>query len=68
MLNYFIEKGHHQDDQNGQPLIFFKEVCFKPIGEWSDLALQKDNKFGDPRFLFVFLKGIIFANEIKVNI
>ena len=56
MLNYFIEKGHHQNDQNGQPLIFYKEVCFKPIGEGSDLALQKDNKFGDPRFFIRFSK------------
>ena len=32
-----------------------------------DLALQKDNQFGDPRFLFFFLKGIIIVRKMKIN-
>ena len=37
------------------------------MGVGLDLALQKENKFGDPRFLFFFLKGNIIAHEIKTN-
>ena len=39
----------------------------KSMGVGLDLALQKDNSFVDPRFLFFFLKGIIIAHEIKIN-
>ena len=31
-----------------------------------NLALLKENKFGDPRFLFFFLKGIIIVHELKL--
>ena len=43
MLNYFIEKGHHQNDRNGQPLTFNIELCMKTMGVGLDLALQTDN-------------------------
>ena len=39
----------------------------KPIGDGLNLALHKDNKFGDPRFYSFFLKGIIIVHEIKIN-
>ena len=42
-LNYFIEKGHQQNDRNGQPLIFYIELCMKSMGVGLDLGLQKDN-------------------------
>ena len=50
MLNYFIENGHHQNDRNDQPLTFYIELCMKYMGVGLDLALQKENWFGDPRF------------------
>ena len=56
MLNYFIEKEHHQNDRNGQPLTFYIELCTKYIGVGLDLALQKYILFGDPRLLFFFRK------------
>ena len=39
----------------------------KPMGVGLNLALLKENKFGDPRFLFFFLKGSIIVHEIKIN-
>ena len=38
----------------------------KPVGVGLNLALLKENKFGDPRFLFFFLKGIIIVYELKI--
>ena len=38
----------------------------KPMGVGLNLALLKENKFGDPRFLFFFLKGIIIVHEFKI--
>ena len=38
----------------------------KPMGVGVNLALLKDNKFGDPRFLLFFLKGIIIVHELKI--
>ena len=52
MLNYFIENAHHQNDRNDQPLTFYIELCMKYMGVGLDLALQKENWFGDPRFFF----------------
>ena len=60
MLNYFIEKKHHQNDLNSQPLTFYIELCTKSIGVGLDLALQKDSLFGDPRFIFFFFRKGIF--------
>ena len=31
------------------------------------LALQKDNKFGEPIFFILVSKGIIIAHEVKIN-
>ena len=67
MLNYFIEKEHHQNDENGQPLTFYIELCMKSMGVGLDIALQKDNLFADPRFHYFFLKDIIIVHEIKLN-
>ena len=39
----------------------------KPIGVGLNLALLKENLFGDPRFLFFFLKGIIRVHDLKIN-
>ena len=67
MMNYFIEKLHHQNDRNGQPLTFYIGLYMKYMGVGLDLAFKKDDWFGDPKFLFFFLKGIIIAHEIKIN-
>ena len=67
MLNYLKEYGHHQNDRNGQLLTFYIELCIKRMGVGLDLALQKDNYFGDPSFLFFFLIGIIIAHVIRIN-
>ena len=32
MLNYFIERGHHQNDRNGQPLTFFYKIMHEIYG------------------------------------
>ena len=37
----------------------------KAMGVGLNLALLKANKFGDPRFLFFYLKGIIIVHELK---
>ena len=37
----------------------------KPTGVGLNLVLLKENLFGDPSFLFFFLKGIIIVHEIK---
>ena len=39
----------------------------KPMGVGLNLALLKENYFGDSRFLFFFLKGIIIVHELKIN-
>ena len=39
MLNYFIEKVHHQNERNGQPLTFYIELCMKLMRVGLDLAL-----------------------------
>ena len=39
----------------------------KPTGLGLNLALLKENLFGDPSFLLFFLKGIIIVREIKIN-
>ena len=31
-----------------------------------DLALLKENKFGDPRFLVFYPKGIIIVHELEI--
>ena len=36
------------------------------MGSGLNLALLKENKFGDPRFLIFFLTDII-VHEIKIN-
>ena len=35
------------------------------MGVGLNLALLKENRFGDPKFLFFFMKGIIIVHEIK---
>ena len=68
MLDCFkLVKWHHQNDQNGNSRNFYVELCMKPMGVGLNLALLKENLFGDPRFLFIFLKGIIIVHEIKIN-
>ena len=67
MPSYFIEKGHHQNDQNGQPLIFYIELCMEPLGVWLNLARRKIISPVTLDF-YSFFKGIIKANEIKINI
>ena len=62
MLNYFIEKGHHQNDRYGQPLTFHIELCMKFMGVGLDLALQKVDLFDDPRFLFFFFSKRYFKS------
>ena len=37
------------------------------MGVGLNLALLKDNKYGDPRFVFFFLKGKMIVHEIKQN-
>ena len=32
MMNYFIQKGHYQNDRNGQSLTFYIELCMKSMG------------------------------------
>ena len=39
----------------------------KPMGVGLNLALSKENFYGDPRFLFFFLQGIIIVHELKVK-
>ena len=39
----------------------------KPMGVGLNLALLKENQFGDPRFLFFFLKGIMIVHELKIK-
>ena len=39
----------------------------KTMGVGLNFALLKENKFGDPRYLFFFLTGIIIGNEIQIN-
>ena len=43
MLNYFIEKVHHQNDRNGQPLTLYIELCMKSMEVGLGLAFQKYN-------------------------
>ena len=38
----------------------------KPMGMGLNLALLKDNFFGDPKYLFFFLKGIIIVHELRI--
>ena len=54
MLNYFIQKEHHQNDRNGQPLTLYVELYTKYMEVGLDLAMQKDSLFGDPRFIMLF--------------
>ena len=67
MLNYFIEKGHHQNDRSGQLLTFNIElhVCMNPMGMGLELAKIIISVTTD--FYSFFLKGIIIAHEIKIN-
>ena len=37
------------------------------MGVGLNLALLKENYFGDPRFLFIFLKVCIIVHEIKIK-
>ena len=60
MLNYFIENRPKLSTFN---LLY--RIMHEIYGLGLDLALQKDNLFGDPIFSFFFLKGIIIAHEIK---
>ena len=46
---------------------FYFELRMKPMGVGLNLALLKENQFGDPTFLFFFLKGIIIVHELKIN-
>ena len=39
----------------------------KPMGVALNLALLKENQFGDPRFLSFFMKGFIIVHELKIN-
>ena len=39
----------------------------KTMGVGLNLALLKENKLGDPRFLFFFLKCMIVVHDIKIN-
>ena len=48
------------------PASFYIELRMKPKGVGVNLALLKENEFGDPRFLFFFLKGIIIDHELKI--
>ena len=55
MLNcYKLVKWHYHNDRNGNFETFYIELCMKPMGVGLNLALLKENKFGDPRFLFFF--------------
>ena len=66
-LLHILVKWHHQNDQNSHFLTFYIDLRMKPMGMRLNLALLKENEFGDPRFLFFFLKGNIIVHEIKIN-
>ena len=52
----------------GIPVFFFYiELRMKSMGVGLNLVLLKENEFGDPRFLFFFLKGNIIVHSIKIN-
>ena len=71
-FKYFNAELLHRKDvsskwSKGSTLTFYIELCMKFMGVGLDLALQKENKFGDPRFLFFFLKGNIIDHEIIIH-
>ena len=68
MLHYMmLVKWHHQMIEMVIPEHCIIELCMKPMGMGLNLALLKDNSYGDPISLFLFLKGIIIVHEIKIN-
>ena len=68
MLNCsYTSKMASSNERNGHSRTFYIELRMKPMGVGLNLALQKENWFGDPRFLFFFLKGSIIVREIKMN-
>ena len=48
-------------------IAFYIELSSKYVGVEVTFGLQKENKSGDPQFLFFFLKGYIKVYEIKQN-
>ena len=47
-------------------LNFLYWITNETYGVEVNLALFKENEFGDPRFLFFFLKGIKIVHELKI--
>ena len=61
--NYkYLKKKHN--------FTIYIELCTKSVGVGVNLALLKDNKHGDPHFLFFFLRGIrpMIVHNMKANL
>ena len=50
------------------PIAFYIELSSKYEGLGVNFALLKENKSGDPQFLFIFQKGYIKVYEIKTKL
>ena len=48
-------------------LTFYIELSSKPVGVGLNLALLKDNEYGDPDFFLKILKGKMIVHEIKTK-
>ena len=49
-------------------IAFYIELFSKYEGVGVNFALLKENKSGNPKFLFIFLKGYIKVYEIKTKL
>ena len=49
-------------------IAFYIELSSKCEGVGVNFALLKENKSGDPQFLFILLKGYIKVYEIKTKL
>ena len=49
-------------------IAFYIELSSKYEGVGVNFALLKENKSGDPQFLFILLKGYIKVYEIKTKL
>ena len=49
-------------------IVFYIKISSKYVGVGVNFGLLKENKSGDPHFLFFFLKGYIKVYEIKTKL